>query len=273
MARPLASDALRSVSTRATAGRIAGDVEYQPGHPAAYHPAASGVVAALGPEEVAELAHLRAENGQLHQLCADLEQALQEASQHPAGAELEARAREYEDLLEEKSRTIGELNQQLQEARSLAEGLQSQLDQVGARRSAAAEQGPVPCEEELLALSEELERERRQLQEDEQALMEQMREMEVSMARERAEMARQRNDLQRLHAEIRHDIERHERTGALQSKIESLKSKLQDATARRGAAPAQPAPQQGGAQAPPAQQPALPLPGKGTSFMGRLFGK
>src|SRR5207245_11338045 len=99
-------------------------------------------------------------------------------------------------------------------------------------------QGPVPREEELLTLSEELERERRQLQEDEQSRMEQMRQMEMSMARERAEMARQRNDLQRLHGEIRHELERLERNGALQSKMEELKTRLQDANTRRGAAPA-----------------------------------
>ncbi len=107
----------------------------------------------------------------------------------------------------------------------------------GSRHSAQRGAGPAPREDELLALSEELERERRQLQEDELTLMEQMREMEIGMAKERAELARQRNDLQRLQGEIRHELERLERNGALQSKIEGLKSKLQDATTRRGAAP------------------------------------
>jgi chromosome segregation ATPase len=125
-----------------------------------------------------------------------------------------------------------------------------------------------------LALSEELERERRKLQEDEQTLMEQMREMEVGMAKERAELARQRNDLQRLQGEIRHELERLEKSGAIQSKIEGLKNKLQDATTRRGAA-------HGAAVHPSAQpvaQPATPAaeaqqaPAKKDSLMGRLFG-
>ncbi len=131
--------------------------------------------------------------------------------------------------------------------------------------------GPTPREEELLALSEELERERRQLQEDEEALMEQMRQMEVSMARERADMARQRNDLQRLQSDIRHELERMERNGALQSKIDSLKNKLQDASTRRGAAPATPlsSPSLPTVTSPPAAA----TPPRKDSFMGRLFGK
>jgi hypothetical protein len=106
--------------------------------------------------------------------------------------------------------------------------------------------------------------------------MEQMRQMEMTMARERAEMARQRNDLQRLAGEIRHELERLERNGALQTKMDDLKAKLQDATSRRGAAPSgagrqsnqqQPAAQQ------PAEQPAPPAaPAPRGSFMGRLFG-
>lgn len=89
----------------------------------------------------------------------------------------------------------------------------------------------------------------------------------MSMARERAEMARQRNDLQRLSGEIRHELERLERNGAIQSKMEELKAKLQDTTSRRGAAPSPSA----GQKPPPAQaQPEQEKP-RG-SFLGRLFG-
>lgn len=197
--------------------------------------------AAAGPDELLELEHLRAENAQLRTLCLELEQALQEATQQQAAAGDE-RLKEYEALLDEKSDTIRTLHQQLQETRAALEELEARQAEAGeaapAEKAAPrAPSGPVPREEELLALSEELERERRQLQEDEQTLMEQMREMEIGMAKERAELARQRNDLQRLQGEIRHEMERLERNGALQSKIEGLKSKLQDATTRRGAAP------------------------------------
>ncbi len=212
---------------------------------------------------------LRAENEQLRSLCTELEQALQEAAQQ-GDNNYEDRIREYEALLEEKSETIRELHQQVQDAQSLVAELESE------RASKPRVSVPTPREEELLNLSEELERERRQLQEDEQALMEQMREMELTMARERAEMARQRNDLQRVQGEVRHELERLERNGALQSKIDGLKSKLHDATTRRGMAssqdlpPVPPAPSQ---KAPPAPQPAAePLKRDGGSLLGRLFG-
>jgi hypothetical protein len=228
-----------------------------------------------------ELEVMRAENEQLRTLCAELEQALQEATQATAD---EGRLREYEALLEEKTETIRLLHQQLTEARQAAEA--SQAAPVAPARS-----GPAPREDDLLALSEELERERRQLQEDEQALMEQMRQMEMSMARERAEMARQRNDLQRLYGEVRHELERLERNGALQSKMDDLKAKLQDVSTRRGAAPSQSAAAPSRASGPvpavgraPATQAALPNPldrsgGKnGASrgdggLLGKLFGQ
>jgi hypothetical protein len=205
-------------------------------------------------DEPEELEQLRSENGQLRALCTELEQALQEASQQ--GQVFDERVKEYEQLLEEKSEMIRQLHQKLQ-------------DLEGAPPQRPVRTGPVPREDELLNLSEDLERERLQLQEDEQALMEQMRQMEVSMARERAEMARQRNDLQRLQGEIRHELERLERNGTLQSKIEGLKNKLQDATSRRGAAPITPSKVPSQAPTPAAAQPNK----KEGGLMGRWFGQ
>jgi hypothetical protein len=255
MARPLSSDPHRG------------------GYPA---PARYGVEdqADAGQDVDVELEHLRSENAQLRQLCGELEQALQEATVNmPDPAAYEERIREYEALIEQKNDSIRELHQQLQEAQVARRSGHS--EQGTARR-----QGPLPAEDELLALSEELEREKRQLQEDEQSLMEQMRQMEMSMARERAEMARQRNDLQRLFGEIRHELERLERNGALQSKIEDLKSRLHDANTRRGAAPGGGAKPGSRSNVPtvqpnqPAQQPTTPPPAQPSrgSFMGRLFG-
>jgi hypothetical protein len=228
----------------------------------------------LSAAESAELEHLQAENAQLRALCLELEQALQEAAQQ-IKPDLEQQIREYDAVLEEKNDMIRQLHQKLQEVQAAWEEAETRGGQAQpAAHPKREHQGPAPCEDELLALSEELERERRQLQEDEQALMQQMREMEVSMARERAEMARQRNDLQRLQSEIRLDLERLERNGAIQSKIESLKNKLQDATARRGAAPApvgsQPAPHAPSPQ--PQPQPAA-APSRKEGLMGRLFGQ
>jgi hypothetical protein len=222
---------------------------------------------ASGPEGGAdgrqELEHLRAENAQLRSLCGELEQALQEAAQ-PADPQWEARVQEYEMLLEEKSDMIRQLHQQLQ-------GAEATVAEAGAARPRAHD-GPAPREEELLSLSEQLEHERRQLQEDEQALMEQMRQMEVGMARERAELARQRNELQRLRSEIAHELERLERNGALQNKMDSLKSKLQDANTRRGAAPSSASLPALPADPDPAPTPPV-VPSKSNSLMGRLFGQ
>jgi chromosome segregation ATPase len=253
MARPLpTSDPQRGGVNGNYSGRL--HMEAEPAEPA-------------GADVQEELEHLRAENEQLRVLCGDLEQALQEAAQQADAPSWEERLREYEVLLEEKNEMIRQLHEQLTEAQATLEDAQGQAE------AEPRVQGPIPREEELLALSEELERERRQLQEDEQALMEQMRQMEVSMARERAEMARQRNDLQRLYGEIRHELERLERNGALQSKIDGLKSKLQDSIHRRGAAPSlagQPAP---GTSAPSQPSTPPPAPSRKDSLMGRLFGK
>ncbi len=221
---------------------------------------------AIDAESSPEMEHLQAENAQLRSLCAELEQALQEATQHhPDPAAFEERAREYEALIEEKNEAIRTLHTQLQEVQAAFEQSQSEQGRV---------QGPVPREDELLQLSEELERERRQLREDEQSVMEQMRQMEMGMARERAEMARQRNDLQRLYGEIRHEMERLERNGALQNKMDELKAKLQDVQTRRGAAPT---PTNGRTPAAPTSAATPPTPPPPTqqpkgSFMGRLFG-
>ena len=157
---------------------------------------------------------------------------MQQASQLHDQQGIDARLREYEALLEEKSEAIRQLHEELQNAHSIVAEMEAQVNAVVEQRPPAG----LLREEELLALSEELESERRQLQEDEQTLMQQMREMEVSMARERAEMARQRNDLNRLQSEIRHELERLEKSGAAVRKMEELKRQFADATTRRGLA-------------------------------------
>jgi chromosome segregation ATPase len=226
------------------------------------HSAETPTKIAVEPEadEVQDLLTLREENEQLRALCVELEQALHEASL-PGHAGGEDRLKEYEAILEEKTEMIRQQHEQMQQLQAVVAELECQPG------TQAAANGPAPREDDLLALSEELERDRRQIQEDEQALMQQMREMEVSMARERAEMARQRNDMQRLQSEIRHELERLERNGALQSKIEGLKNKLSDATTRRGSAPA-------ASREKPAQPTApTPAPAKKEGLMGRLFGR
>jgi hypothetical protein len=226
------------------------------------------------PEELSELDQLRLENEQLRGLCTELEQALHESSQHhEAARSAEERLADYEALVEEKNEMIRKLAQQLQEAQ--------EADANGRDPEPAAPKvhsGPMPREEELLALSEELERERRQLQDDEQSLMEQMREMEVGMARERAEISRQRNDIQRLQNDVRTDLEKLARGGANELRINELRSRLHDVSNRRGAAPGQSQASgtfnRAGAAPQQPQQPAPPAaPGKRDSLLGRFFGK
>ncbi len=223
----------------------------------------------VDPAVLDELETLRAENGQLRSLCVELEQALQEATQHDANlsdADIDERLREYELMIEQKSETIRQQHQEIQRSQSLVAELEGQLASIASARPTYS--GPAPREDELMRLAEELERERRQLQEDEQTLMEQMREMEVSLARERAELARQRNDLQRLQVDIRHELERLEKSGAVQSKIDQLKAQMQDASTRRGMAPSSSGQQRTTQTQDGEQKPS----DRGTGLFKRLFG-
>jgi len=217
--------------------------------------------AALGGDSYREVEHLRSENEELRALVLELEQALH--SNTGGQDDWEARSREYEALLEEKSELIRNLHRKVQ-------ALEQELNvnqEVPEEKKAS---GPLPREEELMMLSEELERERRQLKEDEEALMEQMREMEVQMARERAEMARQRTELQRLQTDLRHELELAARDATLRERLAPLQRRHQDIITRRGAAPgavsSQPAPQQQPAPAPE------PEKRKRSGLFRRLFG-
>ena len=188
-----------------------------------------------------------------------MEQALQASA---GGQEdWEARTREYEALLEEKSELIRTLHRKVQ-----ALELTTREEEVKEEKRPT---GPLPREEELMMLSEELERERRQLKEDEEALMEQMREMEVQMARERADMARQRTEVQRLQNDLRHELELAARDATLRERLAPLQRRHQDISTRRGAAPGsaqgQAAPQQPSSVPPPEKR-------KSNGLFGRLFG-
>lgn len=180
------------------------------------------------PEEITRLQeesdHLRYTLRELHQ---QLEQVGGDAQ--PGWGE---REREYEDMLEQKSETIRELNVRLQEL--------NQDD--GSARATAASAAPANVnQDELANLSDEIERERcqleqerrrseddrRQLRDDEDSMMRQMREMELQMAKERAELARQRNELQRLHSEIRHELELATRDAAVNERLRMLQRRSQ----------------------------------------------
>src|SRR5262245_33642625 len=68
-----------------------------------------------------ELAFLHEENAQLRQLCADLENALAEATQDRADTSgIEERYRELESLLDSKDETIRQMHLELQEVKAQA---------------------------------------------------------------------------------------------------------------------------------------------------------
>jgi hypothetical protein len=215
----------------------------------------------LHAESHGEMDHLRSENEELRSLVLELEHALQ---QNTSGdSDWDARSREYESLLEEKSDLIRELYRKVQALEQALAAHKPEPADHGEKKAS----GPVPREEELMLLSEDLERERRQLREDEESLMEQMREMEVQMARERAEMARQRNELQRLQNDLRHELEMSARDATLRERLAPLQRRHQEVIARQGQAPssARPAAQ----QAAPKQAEAPPKP---SGILRRLFG-
>src|SRR5262245_58362352 len=96
-----------------------------------------------GPDAGLELEHLRSENAQLRALCGELDHALQEATQQAADVTVaEERFREYDQLLEEKTETIRQLHQQLEETQAT---LAEETGRVPGRT------GPLPREDELLS--------------------------------------------------------------------------------------------------------------------------
>jgi DNA repair exonuclease SbcCD ATPase subunit len=189
------------------------------------------------PEEAAqddpeEIARLQEESDHLRHTLEELRQQLEQVGgdAQPGWGE---REREYEDMLEQKSETIRELNVRLQEL--------SQDGGGGAHEPAASAAPANVNQDELANLSDEIERERcqleqerrrseddrRQLRDDEDSMMRQMREMELQMAKERAELARQRNELQRLHSEIRHELELATRDAAVNERLRMLQRRSQ----------------------------------------------
>src|SRR5262245_47910027 len=123
----------------------------------------------LNGQESHDVEHLRHENEELRSLVVELEQALR----HNSGSDdWDARQREYEALLEEKSELIRNLHRKV---KALEEELSKRAEAPKAAPPPEKKPtAPMPREEELMTLSEELERERRQLKEDEESLMEQM---------------------------------------------------------------------------------------------------
>ena len=161
-----------------------------------------------------DLAHqFEEQRKEIERLRTNLEQARTRVLQFEKDAEhWQAREKEYELMLEEKSELIRQLHQQA--------------------RTAPVTKGEGPSEDELVALHQELQRERQLLEEDRMALEEQFRQTELQMAKERAEIFKVRNEAQRMQNEIKRQVEILEREakvrgemGAFMKLREELQSK------------------------------------------------
>jgi DNA repair exonuclease SbcCD ATPase subunit len=153
------------------------------------------------PDEAVDV--LRAENEALLHRVEELEAELQAATPEGWAGQQQA----FEQLLEEKSDVIRELNQRIHELNEALTG------------------GPAgPGREELQQMQRDIEERQQRLVLDEEALQQQLREMEMSMARERADLARQRAELQRLHTDVHRELEAAQRDPALRERLAKLQN-------------------------------------------------
>lgn len=203
---------------------------------------------------------LKKDNERLRQI---VEQARQRVQQAEKDAELwQAREKEYENMLEEKSELIRQLNQQL--------------------RAQPVAQKDGPSEDELVALHQELQRERQIMEDDRAALEEQFRTLELQMAKERADIAKQRSEVQRLQAEFKRQMDILERESKVRGDMgEFIRLREEIQSIQSGGRPAsRPTPAPGSSPTPVPQQPIPQIDRKAPesdqgvsrkSFFGGLF--
>jgi hypothetical protein len=163
------------------------------------------------------VAQLRTENAQLKQF---VDQARNRLSQMDRAAEhWQGREQEYENLLEEKSEQIRQLQAQVGELERNGGG--------GARPDGGG--AGVLSEEELLQIQNQLDEERRQMEQERRDMEEEFKRAELAMAKERADMARQKGELQRARRELEVMIETAQRVAVnaeQQNRINQLRSDL-----------------------------------------------
>jgi hypothetical protein len=177
-----------------------------------------------------ELAQLRDENAQLHQVIAETKDLLEEAARQETA--YQEREKQLQDESADKTRQITELHEHL---RVIEEQIAA-AEPPKPKTPTELEEWADELEKENARLSQErkqLDEERRQLREDESALEQQMRDMELSMARERAMMARQETELKRLSAEIQHELEVAQRgDAALREQMQKFQRRHQEVLSR-----------------------------------------
>lgn len=183
----------------------------------------------LRPQTVDPSLAIKKENEELRKRVAELEEQLQLAS--PEGWAQQQAA--FEQLLEEKSDVIRELNLKVQE---LSEAL------------TGGPQGP--GQDELRQLQQEVEERQQRLAEDEEALQQQLREMEMAMARDRADLARQKAQLERLQSDVQRELENAARDPGLRERLAKVQTLAGEARPRSMMT------LPGGATPPPTRRPA-----------------
>ncbi|MFM7096944.1 hypothetical protein EBX93_02665 [bacterium] len=179
-----------------------------------------------------EMAALREENEQLKKLCLELDQALTNSNlsgnnQKSFGTLLPEN--ELEQLLEEKSETIRKLHSENLELQKVITELEDRLygpggNDIGIEKTQQSTSGS-----DLSAGIGDLESKKESLIKEIALMEKQLCDEEIRASRERAELARQKYDLERLKADLEIEIEKQSKDPVLKSKIESIKSRLQNA--------------------------------------------
>ena len=205
---------------------------------------ANGVVRHAAAFASTEVAQLRDDNAQLHQVIAETRDLLEEAARQEAV--FQEREKQLQDELGDKTRQINELHEHLR----VIEEQVAAAEPPKPKTPTELEEWADELEKENARLSQErkqLDEERRQLRDDEGALEQQMRDMELSMARERALMARQETELKRLSAEIQHELEVAQRGDAsLREQMQKFQRRHQEVLSRSAGPSPPPEPPQKG---------------------------
>lgn len=173
-----------------------------------------------------ELDALRAENEQLRRLVAERDRALEEAESRPSVSP------EQEEANRRLTTEVSLLRQQLQGKDTQVRELQKQIETLKAASPESMEIAEYEAElnefrRQLEADRQTLNQELQQLRARNQELNETARQAELDLSRERAQLARERAQLDRLREEIRLELERAQRDGAVRERLASVQ-KLKD---------------------------------------------
>lgn len=179
-----------------------------------------------------EMTELKEDNEKLKKLCLELNAALTNSNLSDNNNKIFGTPipeSELEQLLEEKSETIRKLHTENLEYQKIITELEDRL--YGPGGTDFANEKPVQTQgsNDISASIGELESKKDILSREIKLMEMQLCDEEIRASRERAELARQKYDLERLRSDLEIEIEKHAKDSSLKTKIDSLKSRLQDA--------------------------------------------